>query len=368
MAQNKSHFQILPLRKFDGASAAIKRPQEITSFSFDEQHKLRHDDSSLRWYWPPKLGADLSKGFETFVRHDDSVDEHINGLLAAIVKLEEKTGERVVADFVTWRGMMTKASSDIMCLPFDLQSSFDMNAIKFQNTIYIEESHIFKLFPQTHRTQSHQMQVGTFWGYKFETLSTLPAWWADCSRSKIESREYDIVNNKAQWCSIVKTGFDNTRIILGGEVDALWQGEPRSVDNPPVYVELKTSKEIRSDNDALVFEQKLLRFWAQSFLLGVQKIIIGFRDRNGVLQSVEELQTTNLPSITKKGGKTWDGNTCINFTNRLLKWLKEKLPEDGVVWKIKHDEFSENVDVYPVPGQESFLTKEFVEWRMSGNV
>lgn len=47
------------------------------------------------------------------MKHDDSVDDHINGLLAAMVKLEEKTGERVVADFVTWRGMMTKVSSDI---------------------------------------------------------------------------------------------------------------------------------------------------------------------------------------------------------------------------------------------------------------
>ncbi|KAF8420494.1 RAI1 like PD-XK nuclease-domain-containing protein [Tirmania nivea] len=364
MAQNKSQFQIFPLGIFGGVSAAIKRPLEVTSFSFDEQHKLRHDDSSLRWYWPPKLGADLSRGLETFVKHDDSVDDHLNGLLAAIVKLEEKTGERVVADFVTWRGMMTK----IMCLPFDPRSSFEMHAIKFHNTIYIEESHAFKLLSRVYEAQNHQMQLGSFWGYKFETLSTLPAWWAQCTRSEIESRENDIVNNEAQWCSIVKTGFDNTRIVLGGEVDALWQGEPRSVDNPPVYVELKTSKEIRSDNDALVFEQKLLRFWAQSFLLGVQKIIVGFRDRNGILQSLDELQTTSLPSIAKKGRKTWDGNTCINFTNRLLKWLKETIPEDGMVWKIRHDENSETVDVYPVPGQKSFLTKEFVEWRMSGEV
>lgn len=46
------------------------------------------------------------------MKHDDSVDEHLDGLLAAIVKLEEKTSERVSVDFVTWRGMMTKVSSD----------------------------------------------------------------------------------------------------------------------------------------------------------------------------------------------------------------------------------------------------------------
>ena len=137
-----------------------------------------------------------------------------------------------------------------------------MNAIKFQNTIYIEQSHAFKLLSQTNEVQNHQMQVGGFWGYKFETLSTLPVWWAECTRLEIESREDDVVSNEAQWCSIVKTGFDSTRIVLGGEVDALWQGKPRSVDNPPVYVELKTSKEIRSDIDALVFERKMLRFWS----------------------------------------------------------------------------------------------------------
>lgn len=113
----------------------------------------------------------------------------------------------------------------------------------------------------TRPVENRQMQVGSFWGYKFETLSTLPAWWTDCTREQIESRDKDIVSNEAQWCSIVKTSFDKTRIVLGGEVDALWSGEPRSLGNPPLYVELKTSKEIRSDNDAAVFERKLLRFW-----------------------------------------------------------------------------------------------------------
>lgn len=29
-----------------------------------------------------------------------------------------------------------------------------------------------------------------------------------------------MVNNKAQYCSIVRTGIGNSRIIIGGEVDA----------------------------------------------------------------------------------------------------------------------------------------------------
>lgn len=57
-------------------------------------------------------------------------------------------------------------------------------------------------------------------GYKFETLSLIPEPWDAVSRQDIESREDQVVNNKAQYCSIVRTGIGNSRIIIGGEVDA----------------------------------------------------------------------------------------------------------------------------------------------------
>ena len=57
-------------------------------------------------------------------------------------------------------------------------------------------------------------------GYKFETLSTLPAPWAETSREFIENRENEVVNNKAQYCSVVRTGIGKSVLCLGGEVDA----------------------------------------------------------------------------------------------------------------------------------------------------
>jgi hypothetical protein len=61
---------------------------------------------------------------------------------------------------------------------------------------------------------------GCVTGYKFETLSTLPSPWAETSREFIENRENEIVNNKAQYCSVVRTGIGKTVMCLGGEVDA----------------------------------------------------------------------------------------------------------------------------------------------------
>ena len=56
-------------------------------------------------------------------------------------------------------------------------------------------------------------------GYKFEALSLIPDPWDTTSRELIEARENAVVNNFAQYCSVVKTGIGKAKLIIGGEVD-----------------------------------------------------------------------------------------------------------------------------------------------------
>ena len=86
----------------------LNLPQEIACFSYDDKHEYKLDDSSIRYYYPPTLGADLSKGFDTFEKLDDSRDDHLDSLLKTIAAHEQQQGKRVEADIITWRGMMTK--------------------------------------------------------------------------------------------------------------------------------------------------------------------------------------------------------------------------------------------------------------------
>jgi RAT1-interacting protein len=84
----------------------------VTCFSYDANREFHPDGSSIQYYYPPShLPLDLSAGYETFRRWDDSIDEHLDGLLKAQKLLEEKNQERLSVDIVTWRGMMTKVSS-----------------------------------------------------------------------------------------------------------------------------------------------------------------------------------------------------------------------------------------------------------------
>ncbi|KAL8808880.1 MAG: hypothetical protein Q9200_003924 [Gallowayella weberi] len=351
-----NQLNIHPLDRFvTGESASIRRPREIASFSYDNAHIFHLDERSLRYYYPARIGADLSKGFETFQQLDDTADDHLDSLLKTLIDLEKRTGAKCQADVITWRGMMTK----IMATPFDLFNGF------------VEENHAHKLesrnaqHQQTPNQGAASQDLMSYWGYKFETLSLLPTPWAETSRDYIESREDLVVNNHAQYCSVVKTGIGKSRLILGGEVDALWDAKPTRADDPINWVELKTAATPLSDRDILKYERKLLKFWIQSFLLGVPKIIVGFRSKDGILQSLEELETNHIPRLVKQKGKaSWDGNLCINFTAAFLDWLKGTITEDGV-WRIRKREKATVVEVFRLEetGHGDILSQEFVEWR-----
>ena len=67
----------------------------------------------MRYYYPPRLGANLCEGFETFNQLDDSADDHLDSLLRTLITLEQSSGAKCETDIITWRGMMTKARSVI---------------------------------------------------------------------------------------------------------------------------------------------------------------------------------------------------------------------------------------------------------------
>jgi RAT1-interacting protein len=174
-------------------------------------------------------------------------------------------------------------------------------------------------------------------------VSLLSKPWAEATREEIENRDSKIVDSEAQYCSIVTTGIGSTSMILGGEVDAVLGAKP---DNP---------------NDDIKYERKLLKFWAQSFLLGVPKIVVGFRSPEGHLLKLVEHETQRIPSVVKRQGQgTWDGNTCINFAAAMLEFIKETVKGDGV-WRIQRRQKDGFIEAFQVNGvnPEAIVTPAF---------
>ncbi|TIC99619.1 Decapping nuclease RAI1 [Colletotrichum higginsianum] len=263
--------------------------------------------------------------------------------------------------------MMTK----IMASPFEDRDGFEMNATLYQDCIFIEENHEYKVASQKQQNAQQRRgpippEVMQFWGYKFETLATLPAPWGDTSREYIDNRIEEVVNNKAQYCSVVRTGIGPTVICIGGEVDAVWDSKPSKPGAPTNWVELKTSLAIRDDRDVDNFHRKLMKFWIQSFLLGVPKIIVGFRNRQGILTGLEEIETEKIPETVQRRGKaTWNADMCVNFAADFLVWLRQTINDDGV-WRIRRRAGEPTIEVFKIDeaGHGELLTDDFINWRI----
>lgn len=191
--------------------------------------------------------------------------------------------------------------------------------------------------------------------------------WAESTREEIDSRDKDIVNNNEQYCSVVRTGIGSTSLVLAGEVDCVMGEKPENPEDPIPWVELKTSAEPPSDHprERQKFERKMLRFWAQSFLLGVPKIIVGFRSPEGLLTRLQEFETQKIPGIVARGEGTWNGNVCIKFTAAFLEFLKKTLEGQDGVWRIKRSKNSHEITIDRVEGTGtgSLLTADFTAHR-----
>lgn len=62
-----------------------------------------------------------------------------------------------------------------------------------------------------------------------------------------------------------------------------------------------------------------MKYWIQSFLLGVPKIIVGFRTRDGILVDIKEMETHQIPqTVNARPNAAWNADICVNFAAAFL--------------------------------------------------
>ena len=108
----------IPFPDVKGSQTSVKQtpfqlPTQITSYSHDEEHRQRFDNSALRYYVGAPVGARLDYGYDRWIRKPDSRGR-LDGLLNALQELKKNpsTAAGVPPDgLVCWRGIMTKCVS-----------------------------------------------------------------------------------------------------------------------------------------------------------------------------------------------------------------------------------------------------------------
>ncbi|EKD04237.1 enzyme regulator [Trichosporon asahii var. asahii CBS 8904] len=231
---------------------AYARPKLLGTYSHLPDRRIVPGDASMAYYRPAPLGADLTYGAKERIDRDESVEEHLDGLVESFRRI----GRERPGGVVTWRGMLTR----FMTAPFETEG-WAMDAVALNGSVYLE------LYdPPEERAKRKPGLCRATWAmptrHTRRILRATRRWTGPRAGREQSTR----MCSGATDSSIVESSIGEIPVTIGGEVDCV-DGTP----NPGLSkcVELKTNKVINDERGDNIFHKKLLKHWAQSFLLGI---------------------------------------------------------------------------------------------------
>eukprot|EP00898_Chlorokybus_atmophyticus_P006008 jgi/Chlat1/6408/Chrsp45S06023 len=213
----------------------FQQPKQIACFSKSADGSVTYDDRQLRMFHPPKLGADLSQGIDTYIAKSRGkgvgeaapLGDVLDGLLAHNASLQD-------VHFVTYRNNLNK----ILGTAYNRVDPWEMGVERHGSTIFLDVHQM----DESHRESDWQRRC-MYWGYSFERFCTAPE----------DSTEP--VNANEEFCSILRTKLGLHRLVLAAEVDCY------RVDSKQrrQFMELKTHGDLTTPKKAAAFEDRKLR-------------------------------------------------------------------------------------------------------------
>ncbi|XP_075982498.1 decapping and exoribonuclease protein-like [Anticarsia gemmatalis] len=283
-----------------------------------------------------RVQYDLNLHLDKAIHRPADLDVKITELLKFLLEHESRLNFPLEnsldrAKFFCYRGLMTC----VACTPYENREPWKIVALLHKGNVYLcardtEEKINRKL------NMSERDKQFTSWGYKFEQflLSDEP--------DSVPNPDVPVDENE-EFSLVFTTHLNNHTIVYGAEMDGI-RCDKGPVSKPPIedgpdalvdyfatkeFVELKTNRHIEHPRQETSFRRfKSKKWWCQSFLVGIDTILCGFRNDDGI---VEELRICDVRDIAKKAQRFWDPNVCFNFLDTFLVYVKRCLAR-----KVKH--------------------------------
>ncbi|KAK3082516.1 hypothetical protein FSP39_001210 [Pinctada imbricata] len=310
----------------------FRKPCEVGNFSLDIDRIFNDGKDMMKYYHKPdkpgNVCFDLKLGYKSMVRKDESKDELLNDILRWIMRnrkcfqtaedqatiTDSKPSRNLHTDFVCWRGLLTK----LLCTPYENRDGWMIAVTLHKGTYYMNENETEKKKSDKAAMTERQDQMA-YWGWKFEQ-------YVSTSEPNGIPDPDSPVNNCEAYCTVIRSRLEKHSIVYSGEVDAV--DLDCSLENK--YVEFKTSREIDTPRQDQNFKRfKLIKWWAQSYLVGIPLIVCGFRDDDGIVHRLQNFETAKIPDIVKDLRDPWEPNVCFNFLNQFLEFVKRTVTTDN---------------------------------------
>ena len=192
-----------------------------------------------------------------------------------------------------------------------------MYAIKHNNTIYIRQAET-ELQKSRNDNMSLIEKKFSHGGNRFEGYI--------CTFIEPEINDSSILGH--QFCCVFKSRLNAHSLIISAEIDCVKNRNEtkQSLENMNFY-EVKTCSHYCSFEK--VARTKMIKWWAQCSLVGVEKIVCGYRNKHLIVDNIHEY---SLGYILNKGKRYWSSDVCFNFLDKFLTFLKDCLSEENVLY------------------------------------
>ncbi|XP_054165087.1 decapping and exoribonuclease protein-like [Oppia nitens] len=313
------------------AKAILRQPLKIGEYSLkinsrDDVRLFMPDSSELKYlHIPPaitQINLDLNHGYDMVsdIHWGKPSNTKIDELLQWISRNRKKfmiagevASKQLHTDFVCYRGILAK----IMTTPYEQQNRWVICATKYRGTIYLCQFH--EEFPEPDDYYNKM----SFGGFRFESYLT-------SYEAEYPPDPNDFDPDHHEYCAVMRTRLmadvDSHSLCFGAELDCVLPNvreHPGTLSN---FIELKTTKIMSSENHYRNFlKHKLLKWWAQSYIVGVPTVYCGYKDNKNIVRNLEPLKIEEFPNLALE---FWSANVCLNFLNKFLTHMKELVTID----------------------------------------
>uniref|UniRef100_A0AAG5DDR3 Decapping nuclease n=1 Tax=Anopheles atroparvus TaxID=41427 RepID=A0AAG5DDR3_ANOAO len=301
-------FSVNADRQYDGSAAQLKcltlPPEPRTSLHLD-----LNEGFEIRRPKPDSAKGERIDMLLKFIRQNGSPDMWTRWLPDG--EPSKRGMLRLRYDFVCFRGLLRL----LACTPYEWKTGWIVQAIRYRGTIYLcEKATEEKL--EAERSETEQQKRFCYYGFKFEQhiLTEQPNGKPDTSEPVAISEEF---------CSLFDSTLQGNRILYGAEMDGIVADVPLDRERLSLdelrkqeFVEVKVKRmettQRQRDN---FYRFKTKNWWCQSFLVNVQRLVVGLRDDGGVVREITEM---NLKDIDRDSRQYWSSAVCMNFCAEFL--------------------------------------------------
>lgn len=187
--------------------------------------------------------------------------------------------------------------------PYNTSNEWTFLAEKREGCVYLDVRRTQSDIDGSRNMHENQRR-GAYAGRQFEIFSThAKANGATSDQASGDggnpSGEERVVNENEEYCGLFSTTLSGKRLVVAAEIDCYDDRSGGAAEEN--YIELKTFRVLQREKDTFVFERfKLLAFWIQSFVVGIPKIVCGFRNDDFEICKLQTFKTTDTPSFCRK--------------------------------------------------------------------